>query len=438
MGQVRTFLGKRMTLVCSTLLLAAIVLVPIRLLSLSSLAANGQQTVSKSSVQGYRAAAYFNGYFFAAGDGGRLDRISTDNQVETLPTPTTENLTAVLVSEDAALACGEKGTLLYSEDGIKFGKCRTGTHYDLYGLTFFNGSYFASGARGTLLESENGKTWKTKELDTKNNVIAIASNANMMMAITSESDVFTSNDGKIWKHSNFNTTYAGYYEPCKFTNISSLGDTFCITGYQDKTPGKPYIIYSETGEVWMEKPLSEINHKAPDDQYPLTIHAIVCDTDQILAACDNGRILTVTNCAVCNQLTKVTDQDLRTIAYGDGKLLVAGEGFFADVIDSSQTRQYQIKAEQALSDVQAGAIIIDVRDDSERKETGYITGSIHIPLSEIKDALPQTVPDRQAELIFYCAKGVRAQKALETALELGYVRVYNLGGLSDWPYGITK
>ena len=92
------------------------------------------------------------------------------------------------------------------------------------------------------------------------------------MAITSESDVFTSNDGKIWKHSNFNTTYAGYYEPCKFTNISSLGDTFCITGYQDKTPGKPYIIYSETGEVWMEKPLSEINHKAPDDQYPLTIH----------------------------------------------------------------------------------------------------------------------------------------------------------------------
>ena len=188
----------------------------------------------------------------------------------------------------------------------------------------------------------------------------------------------------------------------------------------------------------MEKPLSEINHKAPDDQYPLTIHAIVCDTDQILAACDNGRILTVTNCAVCNQLTKVTDQDLRTIAYGDGKLLVAGDGFVADVIDSSQTRQYQIKAEQALSDVQAGAIIIDVRDDSERKETGYITGSIHIPLSEIKDALPQTVPDRQAELIFYCAKGVRAQKALETALELGYVRVYNLGGLSDWPYGITK
>ena len=148
--------------------------------------------------------------------------------------------------------------------------------------------------------------------------------------------------------------------------------------------------------------------------------------------------MTVTNCAVCNQLTEVTDQDLRTIAYGDGKLLVAGDDFFADVIDSSQTRQYQIKAEQALTDFQAGAVIIDVREESELKENGYITGSIHIPLSEIKDGLPRAVPDRQSELIFYCAKGGRAQKALETALELGYVRVYNLGGLSDWPYGITR
>ena len=47
------------------------------------------------------------------------------------------------------------------------------------------------------------------------------------------------------------------------------------------------------------------------------------------------------------------------------------------------------------------------------------------------------MPEPGTELIFYCKAGVRAQTALEKAMELGYSRVYNLGGLGDWPYEIA-
>ena len=88
--------------------------------------------------------------------------------------------------------------------------------------------------------------------------------------------------------------------------------------------------------------------------------------------------------------------------------------------------------------MQNGAVIVDVREAAELDQDGYITGSIHIPLGDISKTLPELVPDTGTEIIFYCAKGARAQQALEQAQALGYEKVYNLGGLSDWPYGITQ
>ena len=69
---------------------------------------------------------------------------------------------------------------------------------------------------------------------------------------------------------------------------------------------------------------------------------------------------------------------------------------------------------------------------------GYIPGSIHIPLAEVEAKLPEVAPDHNTEIIFYCASGKRSQKATELAVEMGYAKVYNLGGLSDWPYEIVK
>ena len=125
------------------------------------------------------------------------------------------------------------------------------------------------------------------------------------------------------------------------------------------------------------------------------------------------------------------------MAVTQDKVLVVGEDFFCQVIDAQELRQERIQAEQAQYDQQNGAIIVDVREQQELIDEGYIPGALHIPVGEIAERLPELVPDTGMELIFYCKAGVRAQSAMETAMELGYTRVYNLGGLSDWPYEVA-
>jgi len=433
--------GKAKALVCGCLIFFTIGL-PLKSIfpTFSASAGSDQAAFANETVlPGYRSAAYANGCFLVVGTNGRLDKISPDKKVEKLSSPASEtNLTDIWSDGEITLVTGENATILYSSDYQQFYKCEIGINSDIFGLTYFNGIYLACAENGVVLTSGEGKQWSAEQLPTEHDIVSIAANHQYIMAVTRESDILISTDGQNWQHENFNTTYKGYYDPYLFSSIIGIGETFFIFGQLSDEPGRPVILYSDTGEVWTQQPLAAINEQMPENSFPLTLNAVAYDADQMLAACDKGRLLTITNCAVCNELTEISDKDLCALAYGDGKLLAAGADFYFEILDSAQVRQSKIEAEQAFADFQNGAVIIDVRTDSELEQDGYIAGSIHIPLAEIRDKLTQAVPDRQKELIFYCAKGVRAQQALEAALELGYECVYNLGGLTDWPYDITK
>ncbi|XP_007899222.1 thiosulfate:glutathione sulfurtransferase [Callorhinchus milii] len=91
------------------------------------------------------------------------------------------------------------------------------------------------------------------------------------------------------------------------------------------------------------------------------------------------------------------------------------------------------------------AHIFDVRTPAEVAEKGKIEGSINIPVDEVLDALnldPEAFrkkynaekPKPEAEnLVFHCQKGMRGNKATQTAISLGYTRARNLiGGYGDW------
>lgn len=117
-------------------------------------------------------------------------------------------------------------------------------------------------------------------------------------------------------------------------------------------------------------------------------------------------------------------------------MLLAGEGYTLSVIALEDVRQYKIQPEQALTDyLNNGAVLIDVRSDEEWA-SGHIAGAVHIPLADVDSRLPQEIPEKQTQLIFYCGSGKRSQTALEKARDLGYQLVYNLGGIDDWPYGL--
>ncbi|GHU49132.1 hypothetical protein FACS1894127_1590 [Clostridia bacterium] len=92
-----------------------------------------------------------------------------------------------------------------------------------------------------------------------------------------------------------------------------------------------------------------------------------------------------------------------------------------------------------LLEADSTAQLIDVRS-KEEFDTGYIPGSICVPLPDIIDNLAGTdiSPDKNTLIIVYCQKGSRSLKAYTALKEAGYTRVFNLGGIEDWPYDIIK
>ncbi|WRS26178.1 rhodanese-like domain-containing protein [Oscillospiraceae bacterium MB08-C2-2] len=387
-------------------------------------------------TQGYQCVLYDGASFLAAGTGGRLDRIDTQGQAHSIPVPTQEDLLQVLAHEGKILVGGTGGTLLYSTGKDSFTSADTGIASTIWGIAYFQGSYYACTDNGVILRSPDGTDWAAVQTGLNKNIVSIAATDRYIMAITSESDILSSTDGVNWKIEDFNEVYKGYYEPFVFTNIKAIGQLFCVTGYLSADPGVPHMMMSDTGEVWIFRSLEQIEGVDPEQPRSIKINAIDFETDQILAACNDGQILTISDCSKCNKVESFGEFDLKGLALGAGKLVIVGEDYSYQVLDAGAARQYQIKPEQAYEDMLSGmGVIIDVRTQEEYSE-GHVLGCIHIPLDEIKAKLQTEVPSRDTKLIFYCAGGVRSQKALEIALELGYQRVYNLGKFSDWPYAV--
>ena len=379
--------------------------------------------------------------FLACGTNGRLDRIYADKTVENIPIDVDgKELTQIYTDSNITLVSGLSGVLLYSRDNREFSPCSGINDASITGLTNFKGAYYACTLDGSILKSSDGISWKLNANLIEKSLIAIASNENNLMAITSDTDIFVTEDAENWTSENFNKTYEGLYEKYTFTNLVTVDYPFYILGYSTENPDTPLVIYSDSaGEVWLFESFTEINKMPIDEHLPLRLNSLTyCFEGQALAPCNNGRVFTLTTCFKCHLISDVADVDLRAISVGDNTMLAVGDDFEFVVLTSASLRQNEISAEQAFLDSSMnGAVIIDVRSDEEYKE-GHILGAKHIPVDVIEAKLPALVADKNMELIFYCAAGARAQTALETAQKLGYENVYNLGGLSDWPYEIES
>jgi sulfur-carrier protein adenylyltransferase/sulfurtransferase len=76
--------------------------------------------------------------------------------------------------------------------------------------------------------------------------------------------------------------------------------------------------------------------------------------------------------------------------------------------------------------------LIDVRERNEWEE-GYIPGSVHVPRGFLESRIEETLPDKAAPVILYCAGGVRSAFATKTLQEMGYSNVLSMsGGYNGW------
>jgi molybdopterin/thiamine biosynthesis adenylyltransferase/rhodanese-related sulfurtransferase len=66
--------------------------------------------------------------------------------------------------------------------------------------------------------------------------------------------------------------------------------------------------------------------------------------------------------------------------------------------------------------------LVDVREKDEFR-AGYIPSAVHIPRGFLEQQAEQKLPDKNAEIIVYCAGGTRSAFAAKTLAELGYTNV---------------
>ncbi|QUH24566.1 rhodanese-like domain-containing protein [Serpentinicella alkaliphila] len=81
--------------------------------------------------------------------------------------------------------------------------------------------------------------------------------------------------------------------------------------------------------------------------------------------------------------------------------------------------------------------LLDVRT-KEEYEQGRIPGSVLLPLDELEKKSDQLLADKNEEIIIYCRSGARSDTARKLLVDKGYKKVYDLGGIIDWPYEIEK
>lgn len=164
-------------------------------------------------------------------------------------------------------------------------------------------------------------------------------------------------------------------------------------------------------------------------------------TDEILGAQgvgDSGvdKRIDVIATAMAGRLTASALADLELAyspAFSSAKDPVNMLGHIAENLRTGTTRS--IQWHEVSDAVAAGAVVVDVREASERSGGRVIDGSVHIPVNTLRNRLDE-IPD--GPVIVHCAVGVRGHTAARILTQHGR-DVRNLdGGFRTWHAGIRS
>jgi rhodanese-related sulfurtransferase len=111
-----------------------------------------------------------------------------------------------------------------------------------------------------------------------------------------------------------------------------------------------------------------------------------------------------------------------------------------DLLAASRSRLERLDPHAARSAAERGAIMIDTRCAEQRRETGVIPGSIHVPLSVLFWRLDPAsgfedprLADPERQVILVCAHGYSSSLAAATLQEFGFARATDIdGGFEAW------
>ncbi len=77
------------------------------------------------------------------------------------------------------------------------------------------------------------------------------------------------------------------------------------------------------------------------------------------------------------------------------------------------------------------AVLVDTRSPGEYRR-GTLAGSVSIPEAELDRRAPLLLRDKTAPVLVFCHTGAHSWRSAQRLAELGYTRVYDVGGYLEW------
>ena len=108
------------------------------------------------------------------------------------------------------------------------------------------------------------------------------------------------------------------------------------------------------------------------------------------------------------------------------------------MLDAANAAVPKVSPAEARDLMAKGALVVDVRDGTEVAQSGKVKGAVHVARGMLEFRADPDSPyhdknfDRSKPVIVYCASGGRSALSGKTLKEMGYDKVYNLGGFKDW------
>lgn len=100
---------------------------------------------------------------------------------------------------------------------------------------------------------------------------------------------------------------------------------------------------------------------------------------------------------------------------------------FRRLANEAKQRVKEVSPDEVNELVNAGAIVLDVRD-KEEFEAEHIEGATHLSRGTLEMRVHEVVPDKNTPIVCYCAGGNRGALAADTLQKLGYKSVCSIHG----------
>ena len=112
-------------------------------------------------------------------------------------------------------------------------------------------------------------------------------------------------------------------------------------------------------------------------------------------------------------------------------------GWLKGMLGGGKGADPRLSPGEARRMIEAGALVVDVREASELLQSGRLRGAKHVPVGMITARADPASPHHDADFVrsrpvlLYCASGIRSGSAAQSLRQLGYEKAFNIGGLQE-------